>query len=97
MVKNRRVFFYGLFSTTAKQELICYPPLKLTASSPLKKDGLETILSCQVSAYFQGLWLLVSGRVIFLGEEYIESNLFHETSGHAGWMFFLNFTEIRLD
>ena len=36
--------------------------LKLTFS-PLKMDGWNTILSYWVSAYFQGLLLLVSGRV----------------------------------
>ena len=34
-----------------------------TNSSPLKMDGWNTSLSYWVSAYFQGRWLLVSGRV----------------------------------
>ncbi len=34
-----------------------------TNSSPLKMDGWNTILSYWFSAYFQGLLLLVSGRV----------------------------------
>ena len=40
------------------------PSLKLTFS-PMKMDGWKTILSYGVSAYFQGLWPLVSGRVTF--------------------------------
>ena len=32
------------------------PSLKLTASSPLKMDGWNAILSYWVSAYFQGLF-----------------------------------------
>ena len=39
------------------------PSLKLTASLPLKMDGWNTSLSYWVSAYFQGRWLLVSGRI----------------------------------
>ena len=37
--------------------------LPKTNSSPLQMDGWNTILSYWVSAYFQGLLLLVSGRV----------------------------------
>ena len=38
------------------------PTLPETNSSPLKMDGWNTIVSFWGPAYFQGLWLLVSGR-----------------------------------
>ena len=41
----------------------CNLPSLKTNSSPLKMDGWKMILSFWVSAYFQGLLLLVSGRV----------------------------------
>ncbi len=41
------------------------PSLKLTFS-PVKLDGWNTSLSYWVSAYFQGLWLLVSGSVVLV-------------------------------
>ena len=42
--------------------LLKLPSLKLTFSH-LKMDGWNTILSFWGPPYFQGLWLLVSGRV----------------------------------
>ena len=48
-------------ASLTKGLLYTVPSLKLTW--PLKMDGWNTILSYWVSAYFQGLLLLVSGRV----------------------------------
>ena len=67
------VFFFGIFSYFSMFPVILpeKPASSLAAtlpetnSSPLKMDGWNTIISYWGPAYFQGLLLLVSGRVIF--------------------------------
>ena len=67
----------------------CESTLPETNKSQLKMDGWKTILSFWVPAYFQGLSLLVSGKVtpVVIGSFHREFVLsIHVSNSDGGWV-----------